>query len=762
MDDVHMEANVHRQSNGEENKKNFTHVRALHNFRCSNNDELYLKKDDIITITQTPSGGWWEGTLDGITGWFPANYVVPILPGDPIYETTVAFGGSNLTITSEISGGSGPHSGQFNNDPVSLTSIDGLNGENSTEYRAIVIKDIEDSENAFINSLQDAINLYLKPMYQYKIFPSDSEINAVLRSITEICSVHRRFLTLIDKNKSSSPKDNRMGGLFMQFAPQFKHAHFEYCSHHARFVHLIEKFKKEICTFFASYPTPPTTSNVYPSSPSMAAPSSLPNVLITSSLSVSFRRLDKYPALLQELQRYTEESHIDRGDTQRAGFLYREIAMSCLELRRRKEMELEVMLGNIRNFDGLKIETYGNIQRMEPVSILILPPWSEPKKDCYLVLFPKVLMVLSVGNEMTSFSYESMLQLENARVPVINFNDTQKPDGYSYRLEIQGNSAHPLSDSELILTYMVQFNEESVWREWYQLLQKHVRLLSAASMVDLPPLPSTILGSSSSSSLTTTTPPNGSSSSISSPQSSSSNSMPLVTKPPIVVGSKPPHPPTPPPPPPIPPLPQHRKTPNGLQSPLKRSQSFQSNQILLPRRGSFWSDRILTPHAPYRPESANSNLETLDQNEDIQLLNVIDSYYRKFPGINQSTKDGVNSRVARKLSNTNLPELELEHEGQRQMLVEIFEAAGSNNNRQHNRYLGAGRNSGSEKSSLQSLANKLNQMSLSNSSLDRSILGEIYEQLRQMRSEMTHLNESFKEERRQRKRLQDALFHKGV
>lgn len=196
-------------------------------------------------------------------------------------------------------------------------------------------------------------------------------------------------------------------------------------------------FRKEICSFFASHPQQ-TTSTAF--SPSVTAASNTPNVVITSSLSVSFRRLDKYPALLQELQRYTEESHVDRGDCQRAGFLFREIAMSCLELRRRKEMELEVMLGNIRNFDGLKVETYGNIQRMEPVSILILPPWSEAKKDCYLVLFPKVLMVLSVGNELTSFSYESMLQLEQARVPVINFSDANRQeDGYAFRLEIQGN-----------------------------------------------------------------------------------------------------------------------------------------------------------------------------------------------------------------------------------------------------------------------------------------------------------------------------------
>jgi len=26
-------------------------------------------------VTQIIDGGWWEGTLHGITGWFPSNYV---------------------------------------------------------------------------------------------------------------------------------------------------------------------------------------------------------------------------------------------------------------------------------------------------------------------------------------------------------------------------------------------------------------------------------------------------------------------------------------------------------------------------------------------------------------------------------------------------------------------------------------------------------------------------------------------------------------
>ncbi|CAF1320545.1 unnamed protein product [Adineta ricciae] len=51
-------------------------VTALYPFKAQNTDELSFAKGDVIIITQAPTdGGWWEGTLDGKTGWFPSNYV---------------------------------------------------------------------------------------------------------------------------------------------------------------------------------------------------------------------------------------------------------------------------------------------------------------------------------------------------------------------------------------------------------------------------------------------------------------------------------------------------------------------------------------------------------------------------------------------------------------------------------------------------------------------------------------------------------------
>lgn len=50
-------------------------VKARFNFQQTNEDELTFSKGDIIGVTRQEDGGWWEGTLNGRTGWFPSNYV---------------------------------------------------------------------------------------------------------------------------------------------------------------------------------------------------------------------------------------------------------------------------------------------------------------------------------------------------------------------------------------------------------------------------------------------------------------------------------------------------------------------------------------------------------------------------------------------------------------------------------------------------------------------------------------------------------------
>ncbi|KAI9268257.1 hypothetical protein BDA99DRAFT_505321 [Phascolomyces articulosus] len=50
-------------------------VTAIYDFEAVNGDELNLREGDHIIVTKKDDSGWWEGTVNGQSGVFPANYV---------------------------------------------------------------------------------------------------------------------------------------------------------------------------------------------------------------------------------------------------------------------------------------------------------------------------------------------------------------------------------------------------------------------------------------------------------------------------------------------------------------------------------------------------------------------------------------------------------------------------------------------------------------------------------------------------------------
>lgn len=80
-------------------------------------------------------------------------------------------------------------------------------------------------------------------------------------------------------------------------------------------------------------------------------------LVLTTGLSKPFRRLDKYSAMLQELERHMESGHSDRGDTQRSVAIYKDIAVSFIKMAQVNEKKLNCVgyfLGELCSYTKTK------------------------------------------------------------------------------------------------------------------------------------------------------------------------------------------------------------------------------------------------------------------------------------------------------------------------------------------------------------------------------------------------------------------------
>ncbi|KAK7869103.1 hypothetical protein R5R35_007764 [Gryllus longicercus] len=399
-----------------------TLVQAVYSFKGKNNDELCFKKGDIITLTQKEEGGWWEGTLGEKTGWFPSNYVKEYKPQDGGSPTTSKMSPSKL--------------------PPEIVA-------QQKAYRNLVLKDLIDSEKANVAELQGLLKNFLHPLEKSEILTKE-EYRQLVGNIGCVVETHQQLLAALEECSQRPAPEQRVGRVFLSSAPRVKQVHQSYCASHPRAVCILDKYKDDLNTFMEAQ--------------GAASPGLL---VLTTGLSKPFRRLEKYAGMLQELERHVEENHPDRGDTQRSVSVYKDIASACSATRRQKELELEVLTGGVRGWEGEDLSCLGDILHMGSVAV------GPEHRDRYLVLFPSTLLILSVSQRMSAFIYEGKLPLT-----AITINKLEDTDVLKNAFEISG----PMIER---IVAVCQTREDQ--QLWVDQLRQQIRMLKKSSSVSSPP-----------------------------------------------------------------------------------------------------------------------------------------------------------------------------------------------------------------------------------------------------------------------------------
>ncbi|XP_010899771.2 rho guanine nucleotide exchange factor 6 isoform X1 [Esox lucius] len=351
-------------------------VKARFQFKQNNEDELSFNKGDLISVFRQEEGGWWEGSLNGKTGWFPSNYVREVKPCDK---------------------------------PVSPKAT-----QLTKNYYSVVVQDILEHEREFVKELQTVLGCYLRPL-QASDKLSSSDTSMLTGNLEDILTFQQGLVLALEECTKVPESQQRVAACFLNLIGQIRTLYLSYCSSHPSAVCILTDHSEELGNFMESQGA------------------SAPGILtLTTSLSKPFMRLDKYPVLLQELERHVEETHPDHGDILKATAAFKGLVTHCQDLRRRKNLEIQILSEPVRGWDGEGMKSLGQVAYMSQVHMQNGP--NEDKEERYLMMFPSVLVMLSASPRMSGFIYQGRLPLTGCTVSRL----TEDPDIGNYAFEITG------------------------------------------------------------------------------------------------------------------------------------------------------------------------------------------------------------------------------------------------------------------------------------------------------------------------------------
>ncbi|XP_077890344.1 rho guanine nucleotide exchange factor 6 isoform X6 [Ictidomys tridecemlineatus] len=381
-------------------------VKARFNFKQTNEDELSVCKGDIIYVTRVEEGGWWEGTLNGRTGWFPSNYVREIKSSER---------------------------------PLSPKAVKGFETAPLTKnYYTVVLQNILDTEREYAKELQSLLVTYLRPLQSNNNL-SSVEFTSLLGNFEEVCTFQQTLCQALEECSKFPENQHKVGGCLLNLMPHFKSMYLAYCANHPSAVNVLTQHSDDLEQFM---------ENQGASSPGI--------LILTTSLSKPFMRLEKYVTLLQELERHMEDTHPDHQDILKAIVAFKMLMGQCQDLRKRKQLELQILSEPIQAWEGEDIKTLGNVIFMSQV--MVQYGTCEEKEERYLMLFSNVLLMLSASPRMSGFIYQGKIP-----IPGMVVTRLDEIEGNDCTFEITGN---------IVERVVVHCNNSQDFQEWLEHLSR--------------------------------------------------------------------------------------------------------------------------------------------------------------------------------------------------------------------------------------------------------------------------------------------------
>ncbi|XP_026948297.1 rho guanine nucleotide exchange factor 6 isoform X3 [Sagmatias obliquidens] len=403
---------LQRQSKPVEMTENGSHqliVKARFNFKQTNEDELSVCKGDIIYVTRVEEGGWWEGTLNGRTGWFPSNYVREIKSSER---------------------------------PLSPKAVKGFETTPLTKnYYTVVLQNILDTEKEYAKELQSLLVTYLRPLQSNNNL-STVEFTSLLGNFEEVCTFQQTLCQALEECSKFPENQHKVGGCLLNLMPHFKSMYLAYCANHPSAVNVLTQHSDDLERFM---------ENQGASSPGI--------LILTTSLSKPFMRLEKYVTLLQELERHMEDTHPDHQDILKAIIAFKTLMGQCQDLRKRKQLELQILSEPIQAWEGEDIKTLGNVIFMSQV--MVQYGTCEEKEERYLMLFSSVLIMLSASPRMSGFIYQGKIPIAGMVVTRLD-----EIEGNDYTFEITGN---------IVERIVVHCGNNQGFQDWLEHLYRLIR-----------------------------------------------------------------------------------------------------------------------------------------------------------------------------------------------------------------------------------------------------------------------------------------------